>query len=165
MIAQVLLALSMIRSIDAVEPLAASSIAASIVGRPELAPEIASICKIESRCSRVGVHTKHADRVRGEVFREAATRRSWIDPVGCAAHRDRTPDQWGVRGSHGNVAAYAVRHLGPCVAPEVLDLPIMSAIATARRLVELRRRYGRRTPAARDHAWRHGVGCSCGRAT
>lgn len=164
MIAGVALALAFVRSIVAVDPVDASAIAARVVGEPALAIEVASICKIESRCSLVGVHTKHADRVRGEVFLEAAIKRSWIDPIGCAWHRDREPDQWGVRGPHGNVAAYAVRHLGACVAPEVLDLPIMSAIATARRLVELRRRYGRRTPAARDHAWRHGVGCSCGRA-
>ena len=161
MIVQILLALSMLRSIDAVEPLEASSIAARIVGRPELAPEIAAICKVESRpCSRVGVHRGHARRVRGDVFFRAAEERGWVDPEGCVHHRDRTGERWGIRGSHGNAAAYAVRHLGRCVGPEALDLPLLSAIATAHRLEELRRRYGRRTTKARAHAWRHGVFCN-----
>ena len=54
--------------------------------------------------------------------------------------------------------AYAVRHLGECVAPEALDVPYLSAVVTVRRLRELERWYGKRTAEARAMAWRVGVG-------
>jgi hypothetical protein len=38
-----------------------------------------------------------------------------------------------VRGVHGLSAAYSLWHLGPCLAPELLDLPFMSAVIAARR--------------------------------
>lgn len=66
-----------------------------------------------------------------------------------------------VRPPHGHAAAFAVGYLGPCVAPEALDVPIVSAWAAAKRLAALRQRYGRRTARERAHAWRHGVGCRC----
>lgn len=68
--------------------------------------------------------------------------------------------RWGIRGTHGLAAAYSVRWLGPCVAPEAIDVPVLSAIVTARRLGELASRYGRRTAAARAEAWRRGVGAT-----
>lgn len=51
-----------------------------------------------------------------------------------------------------------MRHLGTCVAAEAIDVPYLSAVVTVRRLRELERRYGRRTPEARALAWRVGVG-------
>lgn len=67
-------------------------------------------------------------------------------------------ERWGIRGAHGNAAAYAVRHLGKCVAPEAIDVPYLSAVVTVRRLRDLERRYGKRTAEARAMAWRVGVG-------
>ena len=45
--------------------------------------------------------------------------------------------------------------------PPAIDVPLLSAIVTARRLGELSQRYKLRTIGARAHAWRHGVGCRC----
>ena len=79
----------------------------------------------------------------------------------CDLHALGDGDRWGVRGTHGNIGAYAVADLGVCVAPEALDVPILSAIATAKRLGRLVTKYKRRTAEARSHVWRHGVGCKC----
>lgn len=55
------------------------------------------------------------------------------------------------------VVALGLRYLGPCVAPEVLDAPLVSAVVAVRRLVVLERVYGLRTPRERAEAWRRGA--------
>lgn len=162
MIAGALLFLALLGAVEEVEPVRASRLGAELAGHPELAEEVVGICRVESRCRAIGIHRGHAPRRPGAAFERRAAARGYIDPEGCDAHRGGPSERWGIRGAHGHAAAYAVRHLGPCVAPEALDVPLLSAIAAARRLADLRRRYDRRTPASRAHAWRHGIGCYCG---
>lgn len=140
------------------DPLLGSDLGASIAGRADLAPEVQRICRVESwGCRRVGVHVGHVQRRPVEVF-VAAARRSGVQE-GCPAWG---PAEWGPRGPHGHVPAHALRHLPRCSPPWVLDLPVVSGYVAARRLEVLERRYRLTTPKARAHAWRHGVGCSCG---
>ena len=155
-----LLALAFLRSIVSVEPVDASTIGCRMAGLG-YAEEVARICRTESRCSRIGLHVGHAPRVRGEVFEARARRAGWIGND-CPGHVEGGA-RWGVRGPHGNVAAYSVRHLQRCAVPEVVDVPLLSAIVACRRLEELRARYGKRSAAARALAWRHGAGCRCER--
>lgn len=143
----------------ALDPVEACAAGARGAGHPELAAEVLAICRTETAgCRRVGVHRGHVPRVPGATFRRAA---SGLDPEACELHRGGAPERWGIRGPHGHAAAFAVGYLGPCVAPEALDVPIVSAWAAAKRLAALRQRYGRRTARERAHAWRHGVGCRC----
>ena len=141
-------------------PLDASVAAASLERRPDLAAEVRALALVESTGRAVGLHREarpEVRRVRGGVFWAAAVRARWLDPAGCPTHAEGIAERWGIRGAHGLAAAYSVRYLGACVAPEVLDTPLVSAVVTVRRLVELERRYGLRTPAARAEAWRRGV--------
>lgn len=145
----------------ALDPVEACAAGARGAGHPDLALEVLAICERETAgCRRVGIHRGHVPRVPGLTFRRSAT---GLDPEACELHRGGAPERWGIRGPHGHAAAFAVRYLGPCVAPEALDVPIVSAWTAARRLAVLRDRFGRRTAPARGHAWRHGVGCNCGR--
>lgn len=128
--------------------------------RYEPCSEVLAILAAESRGVAVGVHTGHASRKPGRVFWDRAVAAGWLRPDLCDEHM-RGPDDaagWGPRGAHGNVAAYAVHVLGPCVAASALDIPLVSAVATIRRLKVLARRYGLRTVEARARAWREGVG-------
>ena len=155
-----ILALAMVLRLLELDPVEASAAGSRAAGHPELAGEVLAICRSETAgCRRVGIHRGHVPRVPGSSFRRSA---SGIDPEACDLHRGGSPERWGIRGPHGHAAAYAVRYLGPCVAPEALDVPIVSAWVAARRLAVLRQRYGRRTARERAHAWRHGVGCRCG---
>lgn len=124
--------------------------------------EVLAILAVESRGQAVGVHTGHASRKPGRVFWDAAVAAGWLRPDLCDEHM-RGPDDaagWGPRGVHGNVAAYSVHVLGPCVAATALDIPLVSAVATIRRLRVLARRYKLRTVAERAEAWRRGVGAA-----
>lgn len=155
-------------SLPTLDPVASSVVAPLLAGLGRYAPEVTAICRVESRCRPVGLHTGHVNRRGGEVFYRRALARGIIDPDACDAHRPviaadpaHALDRWGIRGSHGHAAAYAVRHLGPCVSPDALDIPMVSALATARRLRDLEATYRLTTASARAHAWRHGVGCRC----
>ena len=143
----------------ALEPVQASIAGARLAGFPGLASELLDICEAETRCSAIGIHHGKAERVSGAVFWRAAVEAGWL--VGCDAHALQRSDRWGIRGTHGLAAAYSVRWLGECVDPAAIDVPLLSALVTARRLGELSQRYKLRTIDARAHAWRHGVGCRC----
>lgn len=121
------------------EPQLANDVGAHAAGHPEYAPEIFRICRRESwGCRRIGVHVGHVARLPPSVFVAA-----------------------GPRGPHGHVPGHALKHLPRCTPPAALDVPLVSAYVAARRLEELASRYRRRSPAARAHAWRHGVRCRC----
>lgn len=141
----------------ALGPLDASVAAAHLERRPELAAEVRQLARVESRGVAVGVHRGHARRISGRRFFELAARANYLAPETCEAHHVGDGDRWGIRGAHGLAAAYSVRYLGACVAPEVLDEPLVSAVVAVRRLVVLERVYGLRTPAERAEAWRRGV--------
>lgn len=141
----------------ALAPLDAATAAAHLERRPELAAEVRALVAVESKGRRVGVHTGHARRRPGAAFWRAAVAAGWLDPAGCPEHALGDGARWGVRGPLGHGAALAVRHLGPCAAPEHLDHPLVAAVVAVRRLVELERRYGLRTREDRAEAWRRGV--------
>ena len=120
--------------------------------------EVLRIVAVESRGRPVGVHVGHHARVAGAVFWRAAVRVGWLRPDRCGRHQQTDGGAaWGIVGAHGLAAAYSVRHIGECVGPEAIDVPLLSAVATIRRLRVLRDRYGLRTAAARADAWRRGV--------
>jgi hypothetical protein len=155
----VLLAIIYLARLLELGPVEASLAGAKIAGAPGLASELLDICEAESGCTAVSIHRGKLRRVQGRVFYRKARAAGLLDD--CPAHALGDGDRWGIRGAHGLAAAYSVYHLGECVPPEAIDIPLMSAIVTARRLGELATRYRRRTAASRAHAWRHGVGCRC----
>ena len=92
--------------------------------------ELAHVCERESRCLPVGIHARDAHH--GRVAYRKAVARGWLDPEGCIWHHG-SPERFSTRGQAGMIAAYTLRHLPGCLPPEVLDLPIVSAIAAHRR--------------------------------
>lgn len=145
-------------------PVDASIVAARILGAPGWTSEVLDILDVESRGVAVGIHRGGARRRSGASFWRQAVAAGELAPRRCEAHRRGDGERWGVRGPYGLVAAYSVRHLGECVAPELLDVPVISAVVVVRRLEILERKYGLKTRQARAHVWRHGVGCRCRRA-
>lgn len=146
----------------------ANDLAARLVGRPDLAPELVRRCASESRCcaadparrpppdkcARYGLHgTRH--NPPGSAYYAAAARQ--LSPSTCPEHQRGQVERWGVRGIHGNAGTIGALVLGVCVPPEALDVPILSALATARRLIDLEARYGLTTAQERALAWRYGV--------
>jgi hypothetical protein len=121
--------------------------------------EVLALMATESRGLRVGVHEGHHARVGGAVFWRAAVKVGWLRPDRCERHQQTDGGRgWGICGSHGLAAAYSVHVLGECVGPEAIDVPLLSAVATIRRLRVLRDRYGLRTAKARAEAWKRGIG-------
>lgn len=93
------------------------------------------------------------------MFWRKAVAAGWLRPERCASHQATDGGAgFGIRGAHGLAAAYSVHVLGECVAPEAIDVPLLSAVAAIRRLRVLAQRYGLRTVEARAEAWRRGVG-------
>jgi hypothetical protein len=80
-----------------------------------------------------------------------AMRVGWLDPT-CTFHRG-DPSRFSTRGVHGLSAAYSLHFVGGCVPPEVLDVPLVSAIAAARRAREQCTRHGACTTEARRRLW------------
>lgn len=131
------------------DPVTSSAVAAVVVGDPALAPELVGICRRESHCRWVGAHVH--DAWAGPTMYRNAVRVGWLDPS-CRFHRgDRT--RFSTRGVHGLSAAYSLKFVGGCVPPEVLDVPLVSAIAAARRAREQCTRHGACTTEARRRFW------------
>jgi hypothetical protein len=93
-----------------------------------VAPGLESVCSRESRCQRVGVH--EADRWMERIVHQRALERGLLQSW-CPWHR--SPEGMATRGAWGTVAAYTLHHLGPCLPPSVLDVPILGALAARRR--------------------------------
>lgn len=111
------------------DPRAAAYVAALLVGEPDLGPRLEAICERESKCTIIGAHPDDAGQSR--AVWTAAARTGKLDPR-CQPHRARA---WSTRGSFGTMAAYTVVHLpGTCWQPEALDIPILAAFASARRM-------------------------------
>lgn len=96
---------------------AATLVGAALAGEPDLGPRLVEVARRESRLELVSVHavdSQWSARVR---------------PPGCSG------DGWSTRGAHGMMAAYALPHLPRALrcSPWVLDLPLVSAYAAARR--------------------------------
>jgi hypothetical protein len=131
------------------DPVTSSAVAAVVVGQPELAPELVEICRRESHCRWVGMHAP--DAWAGTRMFRNALRVGWLDPR-CGFHRGAR-ERFSTRGVHGLSAAYSLRFVGGCLPPEVLDVPLVSAIAAARRAREQCRRYAACTTESRRRMW------------
>lgn len=115
-----------------IDPEPATRVAAVWIDKPRLAHELRTVCRRESRCERISVHTR--DRWAGPKMYKKALKVGWLQEW-CPWHADaEDPHRFGVRGSFGLSAAYSLRFIGPCVPPEVLDIPIFSAYAAAKRM-------------------------------
>lgn len=153
----------------ALGPVDASIAATRLLGAPGWTSEVLDLVRAESRGEPVGIHRRHARRVPGRAFWRRAVAAGVVSPGRCIDHQlDAKPtckgclqvagERWGIRGAHGLAAAYSVSYLGECAAPELLDVPLLSALVVVRRLEVLERRYGLTTRQARAEAWRRGPG-------
>lgn len=99
----------------------ATLIGAALAGAPELGERLVNVARRESRLLPIGVHAIDA----------WAGRR--VAPADCPKLAD--PAGWSTRGAHGLMAAYTMRHLPTWLrcSPWVLDVPLVSAFAAARR--------------------------------
>ena len=105
--------------------------AARIVGRPDIAGPLLSVCRRESRCKAIGVHAIDARRVASSYVGQV--RLGHLDAE-CQPRGDLW--RWGTRGMMGLNAADHWQWLPACYAPEVLDFPIVSAIVAARKYLK-----------------------------
>jgi len=117
-------------------PEPATRAGAAMAGRPDLARELVDICRRESPgndcATLVGSHPPTANRARA-MYRKAI-QRGWLATCPLNTASDTADqDRFGVRGAHGLSAAYSLWHIGDCLAPEVLDVPFLSAVIAARR--------------------------------
>lgn len=131
----VLLALFWLRLLT-LPPEPATRAGAAMAGRADLADELVAICRREApgdRCDTpIGAHAPDLGRAAA-MYRNAAAK-GWVGT--CAlntATGERDRERFGVRGVHGLSAAYSLWHLQPCLAPEALDVPFLSAVTAARR--------------------------------
>jgi hypothetical protein len=117
-------------------PKVAAVVAAFLLGRIDIAPELIKICKRESRCNSISIHERDA----------WLSRASWRGQVKlghldaqCQPYRPG----WATRGPWGLSAASHWQYLPACYQPEWLDLTLVSALVAARKW--LRRCDGQRT--------------------
>lgn len=143
-------------------PHEATVLAAHVHGLQRYETEALRIVKTESRGQAIGVHGDKAGRTRGYVFWRAGIKAGLVRLGECEYHvpGDDGAEGWGIRGAHGNAAAYSVHLLGDCIDPSALDVPFLSAVVTLRRLRALERKHGLATAEARALAWRVGVGAA-----
>ena len=131
------------------DPVASSWMAAVWVGEPQLGRELVATCRRESHCRLVGAHEQDAST--GAVMRRKAMAVGWLDAE-CPWHAGEGY-RFSTRGPYGMSAAYTLRFVGRCLPPEVLDLPIVSAVAAARRMQAQCRDHGACTREARHRMW------------
>lgn len=128
----------------------ASRLAVMLVNTPMSAAELVSIARRESRgVSYKGVHDGDAWAEK-RVWKRAHARgklSAW-----CPFHW--SPEGMSTRGVHGMMAGYSLHYLGACLPPQVLDVPLLSGIAAARRARRTCERYGACTRKARRLVWR-----------
>jgi len=117
--------------IFALPPVPAAYFAAGILGRPDIAPALVGICHRESRCEPIGAHLRDHGRVPGDGW-PGQVRLGHLRPW-CQPYKPRT---WATRGAWGMSAASAWPYLPPCYRPQWLDVPIVGALAAARRYVD-----------------------------
>lgn len=105
--------------------------AALWIGRPDIADDLQSICKRESKCSFIREHEIDA----------------WISPHEWHGQKDlghlnpecqkkNVDGGWATRGSWGLSAGAHWKYLPKCYQPSVLDIPHISAIIAAKKYVK-----------------------------
>jgi hypothetical protein len=109
------------------DPRVAAYVGAALAGHPEFGAQLEAIGQRESRLKRLGVHAGDAGASRA-VWTDAV-RAGLVDPR-CQPYE---PGEWSTRGSFGTMAGYTLHHLGRCLPPWVLDLPLPAAVASTRR--------------------------------
>lgn len=121
---------------------------------PSLRRELRRICQRESACNfarRVGV--QEIDAWAGRVRWTRAAHRGLLDPTRCVVHGLGEPERWSTRGAFGIAAAYAVRYIGNCIAPEALDDPWIAAVAAVSHARKLCAKYNACSCADRTRWW------------
>lgn len=130
-------------------PILASFLGASLAGEPEFGHELVHICRRESRCNLIAVHER--DAWAGRTMKGNALRVGWLDSD-CVFHRG-DPRRFAPRGIHGLSAAYSLRFFDVCLPPEVLDIPLASALAATRRARAQCTRHGACDRRGRRRFW------------
>jgi len=130
-----LLALTWLRLLT-LPPEPATRAGAAMAGRRDLADELVHICRREApggACELpIGPHATDRNAAHG-MYRNAVAK-GWLGTCALNTAVDREDrERFGVRGIHGLSAAYSLWHLGPCLAPELLDVPFLSAVIAAQR--------------------------------
>lgn len=123
-----------------------ADLAAALVGRPDLAPFLRRVARIEGGGTNPGLHA--IDARRGPEMWRRAVAVGWLRPDRCPAHRDPHAG-WSPRGPWGVAPAYATRHFGPLacyIPPAAHDSIVVSALAAA-----LHARHCSRVRRTRDH--------------
>ncbi len=131
------------------DPVVATVLGAWLAGEPDFADELLQICRRESHCRIVRAHPR--DRRAGPAMRRGALRVGWLDPECPFVEGDGR--RFSTRGIHGLSAAYSLRFLGSCLPPEVLDVPLLSAIAATKRSRHMCRRQRACTKEERRRQW------------
>lgn len=117
------------------DPIVAGHVAAAMLGEPGIGDAMARVCARESRCSAIGVHEVDAHRSRAAwtIAAQAGT----LDPATCEWHRlDAGP--WSTSGPWGAMRAFTLPHVRACLPAWALDVPLVGAIAVARRMASAR---------------------------
>ena len=130
-------------------PILASFIGASLAGEPSFGVELVDICRRESRCNLIGLHER--DAWAGRTMKDNALGVGWLD-ADCVFHRG-DPRRFAPRGIHGLSAAYSLRFFEVCLPPEVLDIPLASALAATRRARAQCTRHGACDRSSRRRLW------------
>lgn len=125
----------------ALSPRPAAWLAALVHGRPDIAPALVRVCERESRCQRIGVHARdaHLSRVSWGGQVQLGHLDAECQPYGQGR-------RWATRGAFGLNAADHWQRLPPCYWPEVLDVPLVSALVSAGKYLD-------RCEPARDSSW------------
>ena len=114
-------------------PPAAAHAAAALEGLPpQVGSKLEAICHRESRCTTIRVH--EIDAHLGRRGWRSQTRLGHLDPE-CQPYTDRagTPLGWATRGPMGLSAASHWEYLPACYQPQILDVPLVSALVAARK--------------------------------
>lgn len=120
--------LSFLLALFLLEPVPASRLAAWVTGAPEA--DLVAIARRESQGRRIGVHA--GDAWASRLACRKAKRRGWLDrDLDCRA------GGYATRGAHGQMVAYNGWRVGVTRWVWLFDVPIVSAIAAARRHLAL----------------------------
>jgi hypothetical protein len=131
-------------------PRTSVDIVCALVGESCPRSEMLSICERESNCQPVSIHK--GDSKWAKAMYQNAVRVGWLSPSTCLWHQ-ANPVEFGVRGAFGTSAAYTLHHIGRCLPPALIDIPLVAAWATYRRMEYQCRRYRACTKDARRTLW------------
>jgi hypothetical protein len=124
-----------LEGVDPFDPLASSRRIDELF--PHLGGFITRLCFVESACRRpIGVHKIDSWAGR-KVYRRAMAR----GLLNATCHWHKSPEDpsaewyagWSTSGNHGMMTAYNVQYLGSCAPREAFAVPLLSALAAARK--------------------------------